>query len=148
MPYRFSRNVFLACLLTLAATFAQAADIRLLLIGPRSGEVFAALLPANDQQWQAEPVRTIRGYDALRFRDVPPGNYAVQLFVDSNGNGVLDVSPRGRPMEPVGLSNDPPLVNGMPDIQAAAFRHGDQPLELIIRLRQPPLSAAGRNAIR
>lgn len=152
MPYRLCLNVTLACLtaplLALGGTLAQAADIRVLLIGPRSGEVHAALMPVGAQQWQAEPLQTIRANAQLRFTQVPPGDYAVQLFVDSNGNGLLDLSPRGRPREPVGFSNDPSLVNGVPDIQAAAFKHGDQPLELIIRLRQPPGAAAGSRPTR
>jgi hypothetical protein len=144
MPYRLTLNVIPAYLLALAAGSVQAADIQLLLVGPQEGEVYAQLLPVGERQWQAEPLQRIRGESALRFTDVAPGNYAVQLFVDRNGNGTLDLSPRGRPLEPVGLSGNPPLVNGVPPIETASFSHADQPLQLIIRLRQPPAKAAAR----
>lgn len=152
MPYRLSLNVTLASLaaplLALTSPTALSSDLQVLLVGPRSGDVYAALLPVTAQQWQATPQQSVRTDGQLRFTDVPPGDYALLLFVDSNGNGVLDRSPRGRPLEAVGLSNNPSLVNGLPDIQRAAFRHGDQPLELIVRLRQPPSAAAGQKATR
>lgn len=152
MPYRQRLNVTLARLLlplpllALAGQGAQAADIHLLLVGAKpetQGPVHAALMPITERQWQAEPLQTLRAVENLRFSDVAPGRYAVQLFVDLNGNGTLDSSPRGIPREPVGFSNNPSLLKGLPGIQAAAFGHGTQPLELTIRLRQPP-RVAGR----
>ena len=40
------------------------------------------------------------------FSDVPPGLYAVAAFEDLNGNGVLDRSQNGLPLEPYGFSNN------------------------------------------
>ncbi len=41
----------------------------------------------------------------LTFANVPPGVYAVAAFEDLNGNGVLDRSRNGLPLEPYGFSN-------------------------------------------
>lgn len=134
MPYRSLRNVTLACLAAPALVWAD--DIELVLVGEAAGEVHAALMPITLRQWEAPPLQTLRSTGPLRFRGVPPGDYAVQLFVDSNGNGNLDRSPRGVPREPVGFSNNPSLLKGAPDIEAARFRHSGQALTLTIRLRQ------------
>lgn len=40
------------------------------------------------------------------FANVPPGTYAVAAFEDLNGNGVLDRSQNGLPLEPYGFSNN------------------------------------------
>jgi uncharacterized protein (DUF2141 family) len=40
------------------------------------------------------------------FKDVPPGEYAISIFQDINGNGELDKRGAGIPKEPFGFSND------------------------------------------
>lgn len=40
------------------------------------------------------------------FTDVPPGRYAVLAFEDVNGNGTLDRTRLGLPLEPFALSRD------------------------------------------
>ena len=45
----------------------------------------------------------------LRFTDFPPGEYAVALFQDLDGDQTLATSLRGVPKEPWGMSNDPKL---------------------------------------
>lgn len=42
----------------------------------------------------------------VTFSDVTPGIYAVAAFEDLNGNGVLDRSQNGLPLEPYGFSNN------------------------------------------
>lgn len=42
---------------------------------------------------------------AVRFPAVPDGVYAVAAFQDLNGNGRLDRSAHGLPLEPYGFSN-------------------------------------------
>jgi|TARA_R100001143_G_C3344003_1_gene125773 uncharacterized protein (DUF2141 family) len=148
MPQRFHRNVtyrLLALWLpTLGTSAAQAADIRVQLNGDRPGVVHASLHAADDHDWTS-PLRQIRGNsDGIIFEDVSPGRYAVQLFVDSNGNGQLDVSPRGIPQEPVGFSGNPGLFRGKPDTQGSAFEHGDGESQVAIRMRQRRPAAPAR----
>jgi len=42
----------------------------------------------------------------VEFADVPPGQYAVRLFHDVNGNGQFDTNPFGIPTEPFAFSNN------------------------------------------
>ena len=68
---------------------------------------------------------------------MPPGRYAVQLYQDSNGNGRLDLSPRGVPQEPVGFSGNPSLVKGKPSPRACLFIHGEADSLVTLRLQHP-----------
>jgi uncharacterized protein (DUF2141 family) len=42
----------------------------------------------------------------VEFNGVPPGQYAIRLFHDVNGNGQLDTNPFGIPTEPFAFSNN------------------------------------------
>jgi uncharacterized protein (DUF2141 family) len=64
---------------------------------------------------------------SLRFNDVPPGDYAISLFHDENGNGKLDTR-FGIPSEGVGFSRNPRLMFGPPSFSAAHFTVGAQPV--------------------
>jgi uncharacterized protein (DUF2141 family) len=140
MPQRYHRNVtcrlLVLCLPTFGISVVQAADIQLQLNGERSGAMHASLHAADDHDWKM-PLRQISGDgDGLSFDDIAPGRYAIQLFVDSNGNGQLDVSPRGIPQEPVGFSGNPGLFKGKPDARDSAFEHGKSDSQVSIKLRQ------------
>ena len=39
------------------------------------------------------------------FPDVEPGIYPIAVFQDLNGNGILDKTQNGLPLEPYGFSN-------------------------------------------
>ena len=55
------------------------------------------------------------------FHDVKPGTYAVAVFHDENGNGVLDKNILGIPLEKYGFSRDASGTIGPPTFAAAAF---------------------------
>lgn len=118
---------------------AWAADLEVRLEGwTDSGPVRAALVRADQPDWQAEPLRQATNQaDRLNFADLPAGSYAIQLYQDSNGNGQLDLSPRGIPLEPTGFSGNPPLLKGKPKVADSAFEHGADGTRLQIRLRPP-----------
>lgn len=139
MPQHVNRNVtrawLLAGLVTTGMAAAQAAEIRLQVEALEEGALHAQLHAVDAADWSA-PLRQARGEPGtLVFHDVPPGRYAIELFVDLNGNGELDVSPRGIPREPVGFSNNPPLKRGKPSLQDCAFEHGTEHSEVAIKLR-------------
>ena len=114
---------------------AEAAEIRLQVEALEEGVLHAQLHVADAADW-SEPLYQARGESgALVFHDIPPGRYAIELFVDLNGNGELDVSPRGIPREPVGFSNNPRLKRGKPSLQDCAFEHGTEHSEVLIKLR-------------
>ena len=49
------------------------------------------------------------------FPNLAPGDYAIELFHDENGNGKLDTGFMGIPSEGFGASNDAPEKFGPPD---------------------------------
>ena len=64
------------------------------------------------------------------FPDLTPGDYAIELFHDENGNGKLDTF-LGIPTEGFGASNDAPEKFGPPKYADARFTvTGDQTLTI------------------
>jgi len=57
-----------------------------------------------------------------RFEDVPPGEYAIVVFHDENGNGKLDKGFWGKPKEEIGASNNPSLRRRAPRFEESMFR--------------------------
>lgn len=143
MPQRILQIVTKRCtvcavVLLFASLSVQAGDLLIRVEGNGSAaKLYLALTAADQKSW--EPMlREQQGEgDQLILKDVPPGQYALQLFQDSNGNGRLDLSPRGIPLEPVGFSGNPPLLKGKPTPQNARFEHGEDDTLIDIRLRQP-----------
>ncbi|MBD9482876.1 DUF2141 domain-containing protein [Pseudomonas sp. PDM14] len=141
MPQRIPQTVtkLVYCALLLVGPSAWAGDILVRLDGKQAGgSVHLALVQADQPGWPEQPVRMIHSDDPLlRLRNIPPGRFAIQVFQDSNGNGVLDLTPRGLPLEPVGFSNNPSLLGGKPTPSKSTFVHGSADSELLIRLHAP-----------
>ncbi|TVQ88654.1 MAG: DUF2141 domain-containing protein [Bacteroidetes bacterium] len=57
----------------------------------------------------------------VRFKDLPPGTYAVVAYHDINENGRLDRNFLGIPSEPYAFSNNPSTLFGPPSFSRAAF---------------------------
>ena len=74
------------------------------------------------------------GVTVLRFADLPAGDYAIALFHDENGNGVLDTRFRV-PVEGFGFSNNPRVYFGPPSFAAARFAVGDGRVAETVRVR-------------
>lgn len=139
MPQHVNRNVtrawLVASLVMIRVGAAQAADIRIQ-IENGSGVAYAQLHAADATDWDSPLQQERSEQQPLLFHDVPPGRYAVQLFVDQNANGQLDVTRRGLPSEPVGFSNNPRLLMGKPTPSGSAFDHGDTDSLVQIELRR------------
>ncbi|MVW74533.1 DUF2141 domain-containing protein [Pseudomonas xionganensis] len=125
--------------LLLLASSAYAGDILVQVEQWQEGApLFLALAPGESQRWPQLPLQQRLSHDGqARFSELPAGRYAIQLFQDLNGNGQLDHSPRGIPLEPVGFSGNPPLLNGKPKPEQASFVHGEGDTRLTIRLQSP-----------
>lgn len=149
MPQRILQIVTETCrICPLALLFvclsAPAGDLLIRVEGKqREGSLHLALVAADQPEW--EPIlRLLQSEDELlRLNDLPPGRFAVQLFQDSNGNGRLDLGPRGIPLEPVGFSNNPPLFGGKPKPRDSQFEHGTADTEISVRLQQPRRTREG-----
>jgi uncharacterized protein (DUF2141 family) len=57
---------------------------------------------------------------------LPPGEYALSIFHDSNNNGELDTNFMGIPKEPVALSNNARPKFGAPKYKDAVFTVGSE----------------------
>ena len=69
----------------------------------------------------------------LRIRDVKPGDYAIAVFQDLNGNGRID-RPFFVPTEPYGFSNDAGR-RGLPRFEAAKVSVREPTTTVVIPLR-------------
>ena len=53
--------------------------------------------------------------------ELPPGEYAISMYYDANGNGEMDTNFIGIPKEPIALSNNAKAKFGPPKYQDAVF---------------------------
>lgn len=65
---------------------------------------------------------------------VPPGDYAIAIIHDENGNGKLDTF-AGIPREGVGFSRNPVLRFGAPPFKASRFTVAGVPVRQAIKLK-------------
>ena len=86
--------------------------------GPRDGIIAGAIEPAGPEPF-------------LTTFALPPGTYALGLFHDLNGNGVLDKNLFGIPKEPYGFSKNARGRLGPPSFEDAAISvTGDQSITI------------------
>lgn len=138
MPFRAAALILP---IVLAMLPAQAAEVvvRVDNVADGRGEVIVGLctqatfLSRNCPFKRGAPARA--GSVTFRFRDVPPGIYAVQAMHDENGNNDLDTSLLGIPSEGVGISNNPPMRLGRPSFRESAFQVSEAGAGEAVRLR-------------
>ena len=75
------------------------------------------------------------GQAICMFADVAPADYAVSVFHDENGNGILDRNFLGIPKEGVGASNDAAGSFGPPKFDDARFSYKGGRSVLAIHVR-------------
>jgi uncharacterized protein (DUF2141 family) len=63
------------------------------------------------------------GRAVCEFTGLPPGDYAVAVFHDENGNKHLDTGFFGIPKEGVGISNDATAFMGPPSFEKSMFKY-------------------------
>ena len=114
----------LACLI---AAPAVAGDVVVTLNGveARGGEILAAL-NGPDTFLRGEGDYGVRtpgdqsGTITLTFEDVAPGDYALAVMHDENGDGQMNMSPMGMPDEGFTFSNAA-AMQGMPTFEVHKF---------------------------
>ena len=70
----------------------------------------------------------------IQLGAVPPGQYAISLLHDENGNGKVDTFMM-MPKEGFGFSRDAPVRFGPPSFAQAAFMVGGEPINQTIKMR-------------
>ncbi|NOW46239.1 uncharacterized protein (DUF2141 family) [Novosphingobium sp. SG751A] len=76
-----------------------------------------------------------KGSTSVTFANVPPGEWAAQVFQDENGNKKVDRNFLGIPREGVGFSRDAKIVFGPPKWRDAVFTHEAKPQVIRLALR-------------
>lgn len=111
-------------------------------IEPAASDLYVALCQGGLSEkdcriGQDVPVRGM--VQRVVFRGVAPGGYAVAAFQDVNGNGRLDRTGLGLPLEPYGFSGETPR-GARPDFGRAAFALSEPGAALRVRLSRalPP----------
>jgi len=111
---------------------AAAAELTVKLHGLRAQTGLVKVAVVDSQEaWdgKAAPVRAAgapaQGEEAkFSFQDLKPGEYAVMITHDENGNGKLDTNVMGMPLEGYGFSNNPQVMR-KPTWDEARFTVGD-----------------------
>ena len=75
------------------------------------------------------------GDTRVTVTSLPAGRYAVQAFLDENGNGEVDRALFGVPKEGVGFSNDAKIRLGPPKFAEAAFAFDGNARTIRLNLR-------------
>lgn len=70
----------------------------------------------------------------ISITDLPPGNYALALIHDENGNHKLDTF-AGIPREGVAFSRNPPIRFGAPSFKSARFTIAGAPVEEHVKMK-------------
>lgn len=119
----------LPLLLALAAAPALAADLQVHVegISTQRGRVVVFVFDSK-AAWEAAraPARRERvppdgdGDLDVRLTGLPPGEYAVMVLHDTDGNGKFDTGPFGIPRDDYGFSNDP-VVFSKPRFERVRF---------------------------
>ena len=113
------RAPLLCCWLALASLgslTARAGDllVEVTNITPEQGSILLRVIDKSGYDSDEDEIPTIASTTmpasnhTLEFRlpDIPPGEYAIQVFQDLNNNGELDFSMLSGPEEPIGFSNN------------------------------------------
>ncbi|MFT3803264.1 MAG: DUF2141 domain-containing protein [Burkholderiaceae bacterium] len=128
-----------AVALTAGAGPARAADliIQVQPAGSQGNLMLAVYGSAADfrqravvQQSQAASTAPAR----FRFDQLPPGDYAIAVYQDVNGNGKLDTNMVGMPREPFGFSQEPKGLMGPPNWDQVKFALPPEGTTINIRL--------------
>jgi uncharacterized protein (DUF2141 family) len=139
----FLMRLVLAVLLILLALPVNASELRITVEGIRSPhgtiliglydniESFSRAIQVSDKDgFLNDPNRfaavALRANAAMKsavvFTNLDPGQYAIILFHDENGNGKLDKNAVGEPTEPYGFSNNVQGFLGPPAFKKALMR--------------------------
>lgn len=125
----FTRSGWLLALLIGALTASgqdgASLTVHVILNEPDAGGVLRIALCPDKAAYDSEQGCTTLALEAVgrvvtgTFTDVRPGDCAVKVFHDINGDGKLNTSWLGWPQEPYGFSNDAPVNMGPPPFKLA-----------------------------
>jgi uncharacterized protein (DUF2141 family) len=117
--------------------FAVDTEIRAMISS--GGEISAGVFTGQDE-FPRPPVDRVTATPSaktlrLTFSDLEPGEYAVGVYQDLNGNGRLDATVARNPIEPWGISNNPRPNDRSPTWDEARFTLPPDGAKIMIELR-------------
>lgn len=74
------------------------------------------------------------GSVSAKFKDLPPGHYAIAVIQDLNKNGKLDKNFIGMPKEPLAFSVIERIPRGKPKFEACSFLVNGEDVSMVIPL--------------
>ena len=96
------------------------------------GDIYVQVVELNEKnQWQHyEQMFRISNSEIAQITEFnlqlsSNKQYGVRVFQDINQNQQLDMTESGIPMEPVGFSRNPSLMNGIPPLSKCQFSAGE-----------------------
>lgn len=141
MVTRAFRSRLAIALLSVPAP-AIAADVTLTIHGANPGEGELRVAVCDEATFLKEvpcPKQVARkaaaNPETITIVEVPPGQWAVSISYDLNGNQRLDRNFLGIPSEPYGFSRNPSTAFGPPSFQDAAVEIRADPVSLEIGLK-------------
>lgn len=90
---------------------------------------------SNDRVVKRECVKITANPMRLTYRDLPAGNYAVAVFHDTNGDGVMRRNAAGMPTEGYGFSNNPVVKTSAPKYGQAVFLLAGRNTRIQVRMK-------------
>jgi len=103
------------------------------------GQILASLFN-SEETYMSEPFAETSapvdgsGGAVLNFQNIPPGEYALSIVYDEDGDGELDTGFLGIPQEAFGFSNDAKARFGPPPYEEARFSVSEQNRTISINL--------------
>jgi uncharacterized protein (DUF2141 family) len=96
-------------------------DIEITGIRNDNGRIMLQMMDENQEivKQEISPIR--EKTSRFLLKDVTPGKYGIRYFHDENGNGEIDTSAIGRPVEGYGFSNNLPVRLGQPKFEKWLF---------------------------
>ena len=137
--------VHLAALLTLGAVGAQASELTVSVTGIASAEGQVTFrVYQGKKDWLEDDGAVVEeslsladwseGKEVKHSFELPPGEYAVSVYHDEDGDDKLDSNFIGIPKEPAGLSNKPKARMGPPKYADAAFELPEEGLAITVEV--------------
>jgi uncharacterized protein (DUF2141 family) len=131
-----------AALLIAAPVVAQAGPVNVSITGIRNSDGVIRCGLYNSPNGFREPGRQMMGAigringgrATCAFKSVPAGTYAIAVFHAERNETQVETGMFGKPKQGVGFSNNPSINFGPPSFDSAAFKVGDDPVNLSIRL--------------
>lgn len=118
--------------------FASEIEVEIINVKINEGSIKVALYVKDGflkKPFQAYTVEASRQTLSYIFKDVQPGEYAVSVYQDSNGNNKLDTNFLGIPSEPYGISREAKGFMGPPKFEDAKFILSDKQEKIVIKIK-------------